>query len=148
MCIRDRSYIQDVELRLNTYRKIASVTRLWEIPAMREELIDRFGETPEEVERLLSLISLRLKCEELGLESIVERERQIVLRPIDTTQLNRQRIHARLGPAVKFTPQSIRIRLADLELSWADALDFVIDELESSLLDSRRPDEAGLAAMT
>ncbi|CAN5834988.1 transcription-repair coupling factor [soil metagenome] len=142
------TYIQDVELRLNTYRKIASVTQLWEIQAMREELGDRFGEPPEEVERLLSLISLRLKCEELGLESVVERERQIVLRPVDTAQLNRQRIHARLGPAVKFTPQSIRIRLADLETSWADALDFVIDELEGSQLSSRQPDEARVAALT
>jgi transcription-repair coupling factor (superfamily II helicase) len=142
------SYIQDVELRLNTYRKIASVTHPWEIQKMREELTDRFGELPEEVERLLSLISLRLKCEELGLESVVERERQIVLRPVDTGQLNRQRIHARLGPAVKFTPNSVRIRLIDLEEPWSDALDFVIDELETAQVTSGQPHESALAAVT
>ncbi|MGD9713332.1 MAG: TRCF domain-containing protein, partial [Thermomicrobiales bacterium] len=124
------SYIQDVELRLNTYRGISAITQPWQIGAMREELTDRFGAVPEEVERLFSLILLRIRCEELGIESVVEREREIVIRPVDTTALKRQSIHARLGPAVKFTPQSVRIRLPDLDIPWGEALTSVIDAIE------------------
>jgi transcription-repair coupling factor (superfamily II helicase) len=127
------SYIPDVELRLSIYRTIAAVARPWEVQQVREELVDRFGDIPEEVERLFSLISLRLKSEALGIESIVEREREIVLRPVDTSVVDRQRIHAKLGPSVKFTPQSIRIRLPDLEIPWATALDTVIDAIEAAL---------------
>ncbi|CAN5590544.1 transcription-repair coupling factor [soil metagenome] len=68
-------YIADTELRLSTYRKVAAVTNYNELSEMRSELVDRFGEPPEEVERLLALIQLRLRCEILGIESIVERER-------------------------------------------------------------------------
>ncbi|MBX3069591.1 MAG: transcription-repair coupling factor [Thermomicrobiales bacterium] len=124
-------YIQDVELRLNTYRGISALTSHRQINAMRDELTDRFGEPPEEVERLFSLISLRIRCEELGIESVVEREREIVVRPVDTSHLERQKIHALLGPAVKFTPQSIRIRLPDLEIPWSQALDSVMDAIEA-----------------
>lgn len=125
-------YIQDVELRLNMYRAISALTEARQISAMREELTDRFGEPPEEVERLFSLISLRLRCETLGIESVVEREREIVVRPVDTSALNRQRVHAALGHAVKFTPQSVRIRLQDLEIPWSQALDTVMDAIEDA----------------
>ena len=37
---------------------------------MREELTDRFGHPPLEVERLYALIALRLRCTALGIESI------------------------------------------------------------------------------
>jgi hypothetical protein len=67
---------------------------------------------------------------------------------VDTSRLNRQRIHARLGPAVKFTPNSVRIRLIDLEEPWSDALDFVIDELETAQVTSGQPHEPALVAVT
>ncbi len=140
------SYIQDVELRLNMYRAISAITQPWQIGTMREELTDRFGAPPEEVERLFSLISLRIRCEELGVESVVEREREIVIRPVETGAIDRHRIHAKLGPAVKFTPQSVRIRLPDLDIPWAEAIDTVIDAIERQreLVSARQDREAVL----
>ncbi|CAN5539447.1 transcription-repair coupling factor [soil metagenome] len=126
------SYLQDVELRLKTYRRIASINRTWEIDLLREELVDRFGPVPEEVERLFSLITLRIRCEQLGIESVVEREREIILRPVDTSSLSPNRLHSLLGPAVRFTPQSIRIRVTELEISWADAISHVLEAIEDS----------------
>jgi transcription-repair coupling factor (superfamily II helicase) len=138
------SYIPDVELRLRMYRDIAALRSRKEIRAMREELEDRFGEIPEEVERLLSLIALRLKCEELGIESVVERERELILRPVETKRLDQHRLHSLLGVAVRFTPHSVRVRLPDLTISWSMALDHIIEAIERSAPAHAEPDESSV----
>jgi transcription-repair coupling factor (superfamily II helicase) len=126
------SYVADVELRLNTYRRVAAVRTLAELAAMREELLDRFGPIPDEVERLLALIRLRIRAEELGIQSLVEREREIVIRPINGGALRKTRLPARLGSALRITPNSVRIRTTELETSWEDALESVISAIESN----------------
>jgi transcription-repair coupling factor (superfamily II helicase) len=79
---------------------------------------------------LFALIQLRIRCEAIGIESIVERERQIVIRPIATANLDSSRLTRRLGQAVRVLPSSIRIRLLELDIPWQQALDLVVDEIE------------------
>jgi transcription-repair coupling factor (superfamily II helicase) len=121
------SYIVDTELRLATYRRIASVGSATALDEMRAELVDRFGELPEEVEHLLALIAVRIRCEALGIESVVEREREMVIRPVRTAGLDGRALSRRLGPAVRLTPNSIRVRLTDLRMPWQEALDYILD---------------------
>jgi transcription-repair coupling factor (superfamily II helicase) len=124
------SYVVDTELRLNLYRRIAAVTNARELSEIQLELIDRFGPLPDEVERLVALIALRLRCQELGIDSIVEREREIVIRPIATDRMDRRLLNSRLGHAVRLTPQSVRIKLQELEIPWQEALDTVLGQVE------------------
>jgi transcription-repair coupling factor (superfamily II helicase) len=124
------SYVADVELRLATYRRVAAVDSRPALEAMRAELEDRFGPIPEEVERLLALIALRLRCTDLGIESMVEREREIVIRPVTTSTLDTRKLTQRLGRALKLTPNSVRLRLPDLQIPWLDAIDTVLDAVE------------------
>jgi transcription-repair coupling factor (superfamily II helicase) len=126
------NYVRDVELRLTLYRRIAAIDSMAGLSELRRELIDRFGEIPTEVEHLLALIVLRLRCEELGIESIVEREREIVIRPVDTTRIDRHGLTRKVGPALKLTPHSIRIRLPQLEVDWEKALNVILNEVEQS----------------
>ena len=123
-------YVPDTELRLATYRRVAAVASMPELAEMRTELEDRFGPIPDEVERLLALIALRLRCQALGIESVVEREREIVIRPVDTSKLDTRRLQRKLGRALRLTPNSIRVRLPDLERPWQEALDEVLDVVE------------------
>jgi transcription-repair coupling factor (superfamily II helicase) len=127
------SYVADMELRLATYRRVAAVTSLRGLTEIRDELVDRFGPIPEEVEHLMALILLRLRAEELGIESMVEREREIVIRPIDTAALDRRRLVSKLGQAVKILPHSIRLRLPDLKMPWEEAIDAILDAVDASL---------------
>jgi transcription-repair coupling factor (superfamily II helicase) len=122
-------YVADTELRLATYRRVAAVASPRELAEARTELEDRFGPTPEPVEHLFALISLRLRCAELGIESMVEREREIVIRPVTTAGLER-RLGRKLGRALRLTPNSIRVRLPDLTIPWQEALDAVLDAVE------------------
>jgi transcription-repair coupling factor (superfamily II helicase) len=125
-------YVSDAELRLATYRRVADVASLAELEDMRSELADRFGAVPDEVEHLFALIQVRLRCETLGIESVVEREREIVLRPVETRLLDRGRLERELGSAIRFTPNLVRIRVVDLRRPWQQALDLVLDAIESA----------------
>ena len=124
------TYVADTELRLATYRRVAAVTTLTELAAMQAELIDRFGPIPPEVEHLLALIVLRIRCAALGIESVVEREREFVIRPVQTASLDTRRLQSRFGRALKLTPNSIRVRLPDLTLPWQTAVDELITAVE------------------
>ena len=124
------NYVRDVELRLALYRRIAGISSNEELDSLRWELVDRFGPIPPEVEHLLALITLRLRSEPLGIESIVEREREVVIRPVETSQINTQRLTQMLGPALKVTPHSLRLRLPYLEMEWERAVNLILDELE------------------
>jgi transcription-repair coupling factor (superfamily II helicase) len=123
-------YIQDTELRLNTYRQIAAVKTMSDVDDLADELADRFGAFPEEVEHLLALIRLRIRATDLGIDSLVERERVIVIRPVNTSILSRSALEAAAGDALRITPNSIRIRLLDLDVPWQQALDGLLTELE------------------
>jgi len=123
-------YIPDAELRLNTYRQIAGVETLEQVGELADELLDRFGDFPDEVEHLLALIRLRIRANALGIDSVVERERQIIIRPIETKALSRERLEKAVGDALRITPNSIRIRLLELTVPWQEALDRVLDEIE------------------
>ena len=136
-------YIQDVELRLATYRAISVIGDVRGLREMRSELEDRFGEFPEEVEHLLALIQLRIRSERLGITSIVEREREIVIRPVETGKMNTRKLIGRFGHAIKITPNSIRFRLTELDEEWSVALDLVLDEVEL-VIERRTAVEASL----
>ena len=134
-------YIVDTELRLAMYRRIAAIEDERGLVDMRQELVDRFGDIPEEVEHLLALIALRIRAEALGIESLIEREREIVIRPVPTAGLER-RLVSKLGRAVKLTAHSIRIRLPDLTIPWQDAIDTALEAVESTrvhFVDDREP---------
>jgi hypothetical protein len=64
------------------------------------------------------------------MDSVVEREREIVLRPVDTAHVDATRLKRTIGAALRMTPHSIRIRMPDLEVPWQQALDAVINEVE------------------
>ncbi|MBA2598313.1 MAG: transcription-repair coupling factor [Chloroflexia bacterium] len=123
-------YIVDTELRLAIYRRIAAIADHGGLADIRLELVDRFGQIPEEVEHLLALIALRIRAQALGIESLIEREREIVIRPVPTAGLERG-LTTHLGRAVKLTAHSIRIRLPDLTVPWQEAVDVVLDAVAS-----------------
>lgn len=125
-------YVADTELRLNLYRQIAAVQSLDDVRLLEDELVDRFGDFPEEVEHVIALIRLRIRSTALGIDSVVEREREIVIRPVATSDLDQDRLSRTLGDALRLTPNSVRIRLLGLAMPWRQALDAILLEIERS----------------
>lgn len=63
-------YIEDSDLRLAFYRKLAAVKHQEELAVIRSEMADRFGMVPDEVANLTQIISLKLICKRLLIEQV------------------------------------------------------------------------------
>jgi len=63
-------YVPDSSDRLELYRRIAQVRTPEEREDVVDELIDRFGEPPEPVIRLLDVAQLRSRCMHAGVDSV------------------------------------------------------------------------------
>jgi len=53
-------YVPDLRLKIDLYRRLSRVSRYDELEDFRGELVDRFGEPPRPVERLLDLTELKM----------------------------------------------------------------------------------------
>jgi transcription-repair coupling factor (superfamily II helicase) len=60
------SYIADLSVRLDLYRRVAALEELGEIDAFAAEMIDRFGPLPREVEHLLEIVIIKSYCRQAG----------------------------------------------------------------------------------
>lgn len=69
------SYVSDSGQKLHIYRRLARIRHASEVEEMRAELQDRFGQLPDEVERLVDSASLRLLGQRLGIERLLVRGR-------------------------------------------------------------------------
>lgn len=56
------TYVKDLGVRLGLYKRIGSLKNKEELLDMREELTDRFGPIPSEVENLLQTIEIKQLC--------------------------------------------------------------------------------------
>jgi transcription-repair coupling factor (superfamily II helicase) len=64
-------YVPDAAAKLDVYRRLARAVRPCEIAALREELRERFGPSPEPVQRLLLVAELRALGARAGLETVL-----------------------------------------------------------------------------
>ena len=55
-----RSYVPDMRLKIDLYRRVARLATMEEWQDLNAELVDRFGPRPAEVERMLRLARLRI----------------------------------------------------------------------------------------
>ena len=64
------NYIQDLNLRLATYRRISEIENDEGGDALAAELIDRFGKLPEEVNSLLKVMKIKRLCRKAHVEKV------------------------------------------------------------------------------
>jgi len=77
-------YISDRNTRLGIYRRMADIRNIEELEALKEEFIDRFGPSPDEMENLFYQLKIKILAEEAQLSSIQVENKQIVFRyPFD-----------------------------------------------------------------
>lgn len=64
------SYVRDLGVRLGLYKRIGSLENEAALLDMREELVDRFGPIPPEVENLLKTVEIKQLCRQANIERI------------------------------------------------------------------------------
>ncbi len=85
-------YCPDVHERLSLYKRLASVETHEKLIEIREELVDRFGELPEQAQSLFETHRLRLNMARLGIKKIDANPVQITIQfipnpPIDPIKI-------------------------------------------------------------
>ncbi len=73
-------YIADQNTRLKLYRRMADISSPEQLDVMTEEMQDRFGEMPQEVENLFFQLRVKLLVERAGLASVNIENGQMVMR--------------------------------------------------------------------
>jgi len=67
------TYISMPMIKMEIYKKIASIYRQSELDGLQEELESRFGPMPEELQSLLALAEIRVLCRKLSVSTLKER---------------------------------------------------------------------------
>lgn len=85
-------YCPDVHERLSLYKRLSSVETHEKLIEIREELVDRFGELPEQAQSLFETHRLRLNMSRLGIKKIDANPVQITIQfipnpPIDPIKI-------------------------------------------------------------
>jgi len=91
-------YVPGERLRLEAYRKIASAVDDEGLAAVREELVDRYGEPPVEVVNLLAVAAFRQVCRRHGVTEVVTQGSAIRFAPLplrDSQLVRLNRLHPR-----------------------------------------------------
>ncbi len=85
-------YVEDPGERLRLYRRLSLSRSDQEVESLREELVDRFGKVPEEVNHLLEVIKVKVLLTKLAIKKFEETRTQIVLTFDETTQVSPQKV--------------------------------------------------------
>ncbi|MBT99302.1 MAG: transcription-repair coupling factor [Dehalococcoidia bacterium] len=120
-------YVDHLPTRLAVYQRLAKMDDAEYIPEIRDELRDRFGPLPEEVENLLTLAALRALAADVGVESIVQGNDAIVLAlktPVGGARIPLQKA---LGPSVQVGNTQMQMPLRRLGDEWLSRLTRVLE---------------------
>jgi transcription-repair coupling factor (superfamily II helicase) len=90
------NYVPGERLRLDLYRRLADVAKPADVQSIREELLDRFGELPEEANALLAVAQLRALAKSHGIREVVATGKFLRLAPLtlpESRQLRLMRLY-------------------------------------------------------
>ncbi len=99
-------YVEDLNVRLTLYRRLAAIVTVEEREAFAAELIDRFGPMPEETRQLLDVTAIKVQCKSLGISKLDAGEKGAVFTFRHDTIME----PARLMDIVRTRPNQLRLR--------------------------------------
>ena len=112
------TYIDHLPTRLAIYQRLARLSQQEEVPNLHNELRDRFGPLPQEVENLLELASLRSLAGMVGIESIKHNGEGIVLNLRSPVGGARTPLQQALGPSANVGNQQVHLPWRRLGDDW------------------------------
>jgi transcription-repair coupling factor (superfamily II helicase) len=76
------TYVPSEDLRLEAYRRLATIRTATELADIESEWRDRFGPIPQQAQALLTVASLRVECLRLGITEIVTNGNDVRISPV------------------------------------------------------------------
>ena len=103
-------YIESERLRLEMYKRLASVREESELDAVRAELLDRYGPLPEPVENLFAVTRFRMLCRSVGITEVLSAGTMIRFAPAVLPE-SRDLRRARMYPGSRVNKQTHQLFL-------------------------------------
>jgi transcription-repair coupling factor (superfamily II helicase) len=85
-------YVPSERLRLEMYKRLAEVRSDGDVGAIREELVDRYGEPPAPVLSLLQVALFRARARAAGLAEVTAQGKYVRFMPVDLPDSGRVRL--------------------------------------------------------
>ncbi|GDX21965.1 transcription-repair-coupling factor [Actinomycetes bacterium] len=104
-------YVSGERLRLDLYRRLADVKNPHDVESIRAELLDRFGELPEEAVALLGVAQLRAQAKIAKLTEVVIQGKYLRLAPLTLPESRQLRL-SRLYPGSLYKPATRTVLVA------------------------------------
>ncbi len=123
-------YIAHLPTRLAVYQRLAKLTEKRELPEIREELRDRFGPVPDEVEALLKVAEIRAVAGAAGAESVIKTGDAIVISLRNSVGGAKSPLQRALGPAAQVGNAQIQMPLRPLGDQWLQRLTRTLERLQ------------------
>ena len=132
-------YVPEVHQRMSLYKRVSQVRDAAEVTKLAEEIRDRYGAFPPEVQSLLEYAALRLRAEGLGVLQVDLGASALHLRLAPETPLGGPTLLAavRAWPGASVTPAGVLRAPLPGGRSALEALDEVLGALEGVLEGSR-----------
>ncbi len=86
-------YIENEEQKIEIYKKISSIESQEDYSELIDELIDRFGDIPKEVENLMDISYIRALSSRIGIKNILQRDNDIKIDFVNTDKISVDLIH-------------------------------------------------------
>ena len=123
-------YIEHLPTRLAVYQRLARLTERRELPEIREELRDRFGPVPDEVENLLKVSEIRAVSTAAGAESVIRGGESIVITLRDAVGGAKAPLQRALGPSAQVGNAQIQMPLRPLGDQWLQRLTRTLERMQ------------------
>jgi transcription-repair coupling factor (superfamily II helicase) len=136
------SYVDDLNLRLSLYQRMAAVETTEQAEAVEQELRDRFGPPPPAVEHLLFVVRVRALAHEAGVISVQQGEGMIVVHAGDGGS-PRDVLAGMESSALWLGQTQARLDMAVLGDSWPEKL---LDVLAALAVQAQRASAAASAS--
>lgn len=114
-------YVRGEYQRIEIYKRIAAIESQADRDDVEDELVDRFGDLPEPVVNLIAIARLKTLCGKMGIESVVHRTGQLVMKFSPQAKIDGARLFTALHDTDKRlvmaaqSPPSLILREARME---------------------------------
>ncbi|RFU60334.1 transcription-repair coupling factor [Bacillus sp. V59.32b] len=110
------SYISDGHQKIEIYKRFRGVASLEELEELQEEMLDRFGEYPDEVTYLLTIAETKIFAIQAGIESIKQAKQDIsiLISEKESSTIDGQKVFqlgSKYGRMVGFGMEAGRMKL-------------------------------------
>jgi len=124
------SFIEDLGQRLSVYQRLARIHAATDLDDLHDELRDRFGPVPKNVDLLLHEAKLRVLAERTSVDSVTASADRATLALKEPTGGARAALQKTLGRRVDVGHMQVRVEIDRESNDWLDELAAVLEQME------------------